>query len=206
MPFTKAPYKTIERIILYRRILEEQYANGIEYLYSHQLADFTHNTPDQIRRDIMILEYAGTSTKGYEVKSLINCIDEYFDSDKIQKVALVGIGHIGRAILAYFNTQRTKLKIVAGFDNDPLKTNRVISGCRCYNNSELKNVIEEQGISIAVLAVPAESAQCVANLLVDCGIKGFLNFAPIPVKVPGNVFVDRIDITMRLEIIAYFIK
>jgi redox-sensing transcriptional repressor len=180
--------------------------DGLRFVYSHQLAHDAAATPAQVRRDLMVLGPMGTSNKGYDVEELIAAIDEVLDSPEGQRIALVGVGNLGRAILAFFAGRRPRLAITAGFDNDPTKAARVIMGCRIHNVADLAAVIAQEGITVGIVAVPAASAQAVADKLVAAGVRGIMNFAPSPLKVPPTVHVEDMDITMTLEKVAYYAK
>jgi redox-sensing transcriptional repressor len=199
------PVKTVERLVLYKRLLKDLQTKGENSLYSHQLAKMANNTPAQVRRDLMMIGYSGgTPRKGYQIEELIERITSVLEETEEKKIILVGIGNLGRAILSYFSFQHPGLSIVAAFDNDENKTNRVIAGCRCFHLRELEEKVKEFGATIGVITVPAQHAQAAADVMVEAGIKGILNFAPVPLKLPENVFNDRIDISMALEKIAYF--
>jgi len=198
--------KTIGRLSLYRRVLYGLRAEGEKYIFSHQLAAYTGGTAAQVRRDVMALGYSGSPSKGYNVDELIQSIGSFLDSPEGQRVALVGVGNLGRAILAYFAGRRPKLSIEAAFDTDPAKVNRVIHGCRCYPVDQLESVIKELDIQIGVITVPAEQAQGVAERLCRAGISGLLNFAPVRLWVSSGVHVEDIDMTTSLEKAAYFAR
>jgi redox-sensing transcriptional repressor len=195
--------KAVGRLSLYRRILNNIKEEGHISLYSHQLAALAKVSPAQVRRDIMFLGYTGTPAKGYDVEKLLQSIRSFLDNPIRQRVALVGIGNLGRAIMSYFVNRRPKLTISAAFDTDPEKVNRVINGCRCYPISELENVIRAENIKIGIISVPASEAQNIAELLIGAGVNGILNFAPTRLNLPPNVYVEDNDITMSLEIVAY---
>jgi len=198
------PEKTVERLTLYRRLLAGLKEKGLEHLYSHQLAEFTRNTAAQIRRDIMVTGYAANARKGYNIEELIKKIDETMSVPAKQKIALVGVGNLGRAILSYFNNQHSSLSIEAAFDNDDTKVNRVIAGCRCYHLKDLGKKIKDEGIELAIITVPGHHAQDVADELEAAGVTGILNFAPVPLRLPEAIYTDRIDITTAIEKVAYF--
>ena len=160
----------------------------------------------QVRRDIMNLGCLGNTINGYNVAELAVSISHSLDDPTGQLVALVGVGDLGRAILKFFPGRRPKLSIVAAFDNDPRKFGRVIQGCRVYNISDLSSVVAELGITIGTITVPAEEAQNVADILVREGINGILNFAPTNIRVPPNVYVEDINMTISLEKVAYFAR
>ena len=196
--------RTIGRLSLYRRLLNELAAGGAGNVFSRQLAAMTGGTAAQVRRDVMAVGCAGSPARGYDIRELIEGIGSFLDAPHGQAVALVGMGNLGRAITAYFAGRRPKLSIVAAFDNNPDKAGRAVHGCRCYNITELPEVIRGQNIRVAIITVPAGEAQGVADLLVRSGVKGILNFAPVPLKAPPEVYVEDIDMTMTLEKVAYF--
>jgi redox-sensing transcriptional repressor len=206
MAAKKLPDKTVERLSQYRRTLLIANATGKHHVFSHELAAMLHITSVQVRRDIMLIGYSGTLRQGYDVKELIEIIGKIIDSKEGQKVAVIGIGNLGRAIIGYFSGKRTKLTVVAGFDLNPEKVDRVYAGVWCYHFDRLTEIIKKENITIAVLTVPASEAANVAELLVMAGIKGILNFTPKPINVPSNVHLEEYDIITSLEKLAYFVK
>ncbi len=198
--------KTIGRLSLYRRLLNVLLDEGVHNIYSHQLANMAGGTAAQVRRDIMAIGYTGTPARGYDVRQLIESIGNFMDARTRQGAALIGIGNLGRAILAYFAGRRPKLSIVAAFDNNPQKVNRVIHGCHCYSLDRLEEIIKEKKIQLGIITVPATEAQEVADKLVDCGVKGILNFAPVRLRLPSTIYVEDNDITTSMEKVAYFAR
>lgn len=201
-----ASEKTIGRLSLYRRLLQQVLTEGTKNIYSHQLAQLAGVTAAQVRRDLMAVGYTGSPTRGYDVPDLMESIGGFLDAEEGQNVALVGVGNLGRAILAYFGHRRPKLNIVAAFDVDPERTNRVIHGCRCYPMESLEAVCREQAIAVGIVTVPAAEAQGVCDQLVRAGVRGLLNFAPAALRVGPDVYVDSIDMAMSLEKVAYFAR
>jgi len=198
--------RTIGRLSLYRRLLNEMQAEGSLSVYSHDLAAKAGVTAAQVRRDVMYVGYTGSPTRGYSVSGLAEAIGTFLDAPEPQSVALVGVGNLGRAILAFFSGRRPKLSVVATFDSDPNKIGRVIHGCRCYAVDEMETRLPEMGVGVAILTVPAGAAQGVAEMLVRAGVRGILNFAPVPLRLPQTVFVEDIDMTVSLEKVAYFAR
>lgn len=198
--------KTVGRLSLYRRILSDLMVRGAKYIYSHELAAAASVTAAQVRRDMMAVGYVGSPTKGYEVAGLVQCIGSLLDGPAAQGVALVGLADLGRAILAYFAGRRPGPTIAAAFDRDPQRVNRVVHGCRCYPMEKLAEVVGERGIRSAILAVPAAEAQPAAEALIRAGIRGLLNFAPTPLRVPTGVYVEHLDMTTSLEKVAFFAR
>ncbi|MFC2151928.1 redox-sensing transcriptional repressor Rex [Bacteroidota bacterium] len=202
----KLPEKTIGRLSEYRRTLLNCLAEGKTHIYSHELANLHNITAVQVRRDIMLIGYSTTLKKGYDVKELIDVIGEIIDTEIGLNAAIIGIGNLGRAITAYFNGKRTKLKIAATFDTNPDKANRVISGVKCYPMSELNKIIKEKNITIGILTVPPEDAAAVSESLIMSGIKGILNYTSTPLNVSPNVYLEEYDMITSLEKVAYFVK
>jgi len=196
----------VVRLIRYRTILRELALLGTRYVFSHELAAKADVTPEQLRRDLMGIRYEGSPSRGYEVVGLEERLGAFIDPPARQGVALVGIGNLGRALFAYFLGRHPLIEIVAAFDIEPAKINRVVNGCPSYHISEAPRVIPALGISVAIIAVPAAAAQTVADLMVDAGVHSFLNFADVPLRVASDVFVEPIDIGVSLEKVAFFAR
>jgi redox-sensing transcriptional repressor len=154
----------------------------------------------------MTVGYTGSPARGYDVQGLVKIIDEMLDGPDVQPIGLVGVGNLGRAVLTFFSGRRPNLKIVAAFDDDPDKVGRLIGGCPVHWVNEVERVVREARIRIGVVAVPAEVAQKVADLLVAGGVRGILNFAPVALRVPRNVYVEDLDVTMSMEKVAYYAR
>jgi len=202
----KLPEKTIGRLSEYRRTLLTCLGKGKTHIYSHELANLHNITAVQVRRDIMLIGYSTTLKKGYDVKALINVISSLIDTDQGMNAAVIGVGNLGKAITSYFNGKRTKLKIVATFDTDPEKANRVIAGVKCYPMSDINKLVKDFDIRIGIMTVPPENAVSVSESLVNAGIKGILNYTSTPLNVPANVHLEEYDMITSLEKVAYFVK
>ena len=199
--------KKIERIINYRRVLlrlDRQL--GKSHVFSHQLANNSGASPAQVRRDLMEIGYTGSPAHGYEIKGLLDSIGDFIDPDHKEGIALVGVGNLGRAIIDYFNGQSLKLEIITVFDINPEKIDRVVSGCHSYHVKDLRQIIIEKKIKTAVIAVPSSGAQNVADELIEAGVKGILNYAPIILSVPESIYVENRDMITALEKVSYFAK
>ncbi len=200
------PEKTVERLSGFRRTLLNCLKEGKTHIYSHELAKIHNITAVQVRRDIMFIGYSTSQKKGYDIKALVEKIGEVLDKEADQNVGVVGMGNLGKAITGYFIGKRPKLKLIAAFDIDPKKINRVISGIKCYSFEDMEQIVKEQNITIVLLSVPPDSAQQVAEKLAVCGIKGILNFTSVPLNLPPNVYIEEYDMITSLEKVAYFVK
>jgi redox-sensing transcriptional repressor len=200
------PGKTVERLSEYRRTLLECLNEKRSFIFSHDLAARLHITAVQVRRDLMLIGYSSVLRKGYDVRELIDTIGKIIDSEESVNVAVIGIGNLGRAVAGYFRGKRSKLNLVASFDNDPQKVNKVISGVKCYFYHDCERIINELNIRIAILTVPPEFAKEIAEEVVRFGIKGILNFTTIPLNVPSGVYLEEYDMITSIEKVAYFVK
>lgn len=200
------PDKTVERLSQYRRNLLVCLSKGKQHIFSHEIANIHNITPVQVRRDLMLIGYTGTLRKGYDVKELIDLIGQILDSRNGLKVCVVGVGNLGRSLISYFNGRRSKLTIVAGFDTNPEKVDKVYAGVHCYHSDRLNEIIRQEGITIAIITVPAEQSPDVAEKLVIAGIKGILNYTPKSVNVPPQVYLEEYDMITSLEKVSYFVK
>jgi redox-sensing transcriptional repressor len=202
----KLPGKTVERLSEYRRTLLECLNEKKNFIYSHDLAARLHITAVQVRRDLMLIGYASVQRKGYDVKELIEKIGTIIDSEESLNVAVIGIGNLGRAVAGYFKGKRSKLNLVASFDTDPQKINKVISGVKCYPHNLMEQVFKELNIKIAIITVPPDYATEIAEEAVRFGIKGILNFTTVSLNVPSWVFLEEYDMITSIEKVAYFVK
>ncbi|HOZ47041.1 MAG TPA: redox-sensing transcriptional repressor Rex [Candidatus Hydrogenedentes bacterium] len=196
--------KVIGRLSLYRRIVKELAVEGIRTIFSHDLARIAGVTAAQVRRDVMRIGYSGSPARGYDIEGLVARIDVVLDPTKPVGVGLVGLGNLGRAILGYFATRNTKLRIVAAFDNDPNKIGHRLQGCLCHSIGDVERVVGECDIRLAIITVPGSEAQDVADALGRAGVRGLVNYAPIRLRVPHGIYVENVDMAMALERVAYF--
>ena len=202
----KLPGKTVERLSEYRRTLLECLKEKRNFIFSHDLAARLQITAVQVRRDLMLIGYSSVQRKGYNVKELIDIIGSIIDSEVSMNVAIIGIGNLGRAVAAYFKGKRSKLNLVASFDTDPQKVNKVISGVRCYPHEDMEKIMQELNIRIVILTVPADYAREIAEEVVRYGVKGILNYTTIPLNVPSSVYLEEYDMITSIEKVAYFVK
>ena len=196
--------KTIGRLSLYRRILEQLSQEGQERVHSPVLAERSQCSAAQVRRDFMSISYYGNPARGYDIKELISAIDKFLDHPEGTSAVLVGIGNLGRAVLEYFKDRRPRLKIVAAFDQVAEKVNRDYHGTPSYAMENLRDIVVKDRIKVGIICVPATVSRHVAEQLIDVGITGILNFAPVKLSVPPHVYLEDVDLIMSLEKVAYF--
>lgn len=200
------PEKTIERLSEYRRTLIKCHAQGITHIFSHVLAGMHGITAVQVRRDLMLIGFSSDTKKGYDVKVLIDFIDGILYSEQPMNMAIIGMGHLGRAVTRYFNSKGLKLRITAAFDVDPDKVGSTVDNIPCYHIDDFEERVEEMDISIVIVTSPTSAASALVLPIINAGIKGVLNFTSAPLNFPQGIVVENYDITTLLEKVAYFVK
>ena len=198
--------KTIERLSEYRRTLLSCHKQGITHIFSHVLAGMHGITAVQVRRDLMLIGFSSDTKKGYDVKVLIEFINNILDSETPINIAVIGMGHLGQAITKYFNSKGLKLHIVAAFDVDEQKVGSEIEGIPCYHMEQFEDVVAQLDISIVVISSPTRVAPSLVIPIINAGIKGVLNFTSAPLNFPQGIVSQNFDITTTLEKVAYFVK
>lgn len=196
--------RTIERLSMYRAVLRRLLEEGRTHVFSHELGEQAGATSAQVRRDLMVVGGYGTAAHGYGIEQLLESISEFMDTPRPVKVGLVGVGNLGRAILAFFGKGRPNLEIVAAFDKDGRKTNRKFDGVPCHHVDDIAEVVREEQVEVAIIAVPAEAAQPVANALVEAGVRGMLSLAPVCLEAPDDVYVETADLGVFVDKTIYF--
>ena len=204
MKFSKIPTATITRLSIYSRYLEALAQEGVKIIASDKLAEKCGINPAQIRKDLAYFGQFGILGVGYFVKELLFEIKRILGLNKSWKMALVGIGNLGSALLAHQNFIRQGYEFAAVFDVDPAKVGRRLpSGQIIHHLDDLEQVVNENDIEIGVIATPAGKAQSVAQRLIQSGIKAILNFAPIQLQVHEGMVVENVDFTVKLDNLAY---
>jgi redox-sensing transcriptional repressor len=200
------PRKTIYRLSLYLRCLQRLKANGIRTVSSEALAKVAGVKPTQLRKDLTYFGQFGTRGLGYDVEQLAKMITDLLGTSSLQPVILVGVGNLGTALLSYRGFQEQGFEIVGAFDADARRLREKKLPVTVYGMDKLAEVIHAQHVKMAIITVPAVTAQEVTNTLVDCGITGILNFAPIVLVVPEDVMVSNVNLAIELENLSYFIQ
>ena len=198
--------QTIERLSTYRRVLEDLHGNGIQYVYSHELAKYVDVTSAQLRRDLSAFGSFGNISRGYNVQQLIITISGLLGTAKVQPVALVGLGNLGRTLLSYRGFVERGFSVEIVFDKDPAKIGRVIAGRRCHDIKDAETVLREKPVEIAILACRQEGLQSIVDRFATAGIKSFLSFVPAIINVPRGVHLEMEDLSAKLEKLSFLAK
>ncbi len=203
---TDIPRKSIYRLSIYQRCLERLKDNGVETVSSNSLAKAAGVKSAQLRKDLAHFGQFGTRGLGYSVDALIEVITGVLGTSGLLQVILVGVGNLGSALLRYSGFNREGFEISAAFESDPKRLNAVNAKIPVMDVSLMTKYVIDNEVKIAIMAVPAETAQEVANSLVNAGVQAFLNFSSTVLKTPDNVIVNSVDLALELEHLSYFVK
>jgi redox-sensing transcriptional repressor len=200
------PAPAVKRLSLYLRQLEAFRAVERKTVSSRELGASLGLSDAQVRKDLAYFGQFGHPGIGYRVPELIQRVRHILGTDKTSNVLLVGAGNLGRALLAYRGFARRGFEVVAVFDADPTKIGKHVPGCDgliIRPVSEMPSVVREGAIRTGILAVPAASAQGVADNMMEAGIRGILNFAPTMLRVRPDVSVSSVDLAVHLEQLSF---
>jgi len=200
------PDIVIGRLPIYLRALNRLASEGHEITSSHELGQRLGISSAQIRKDLSHFGGFGKQGTGYQIEYLQEKLRKVLHIDREWEVALIGVGDLGKAIAHYRGFSDRGFHIACLFDSAPDKIGQVIGEFTVRPISELRDAIESLHIRLAMVAVPAEYAQGVADILVDAGVKGILNYAPINLTVPSTAQVQYIDPVVGLQRMPYYLE
>ncbi|MFH1846223.1 MAG: redox-sensing transcriptional repressor Rex [Candidatus Omnitrophota bacterium] len=193
----KLSSKIISRALLYVRTLDVLIGKEKKTVSSAELADITGLTDVQIRKDISSFGKVGTPRVGYDTGELKKTLEDFILHKNVIKVALFGVGNLGTAILKYPGFGKQRLTIVAAFETNKKKIDKLINGVRVYALEKAPDILKKSRVDIGVIAVPSEYSQDAADLIVASGTKSIVNFAPVTLNVPKEVNIRDIDLSIE---------
>ena len=197
---------TAGRLSVYLRCLNTLDAAGVKTISSKALAEQFHLNAAQIRKDLAYFGEFGVRGVGYYVKELKRHLRMILGLDRTVRVAILGAGNLGLALADYPGFREEGFAIVALFDTERTKIGRRSKGgVRIHEIGEFRKMVKKDAIDIAVVAVPADSAQGVVNTAVQAGIRAILNFSPGSLKVPPGVKLKNVDLTVSMESLSFFL-
>jgi len=197
--------KCIIRISRYKNALKRLKGLGFVKVFSGNLADAAGVTSSQVRKDFSLFGITGNRRGGYNVDQLITKIRTILGKNELQKVVIVGVGNIGKALMRYKGFESGGIKVVAAFDIDPDKYSRSYE-VPVFPLENFREFVQEHDIRIGILAVPEIAAHHVSEIMISAGIKGILNFAPIQLRAADDVVVSNINLEVELENLIYFVN
>jgi redox-sensing transcriptional repressor len=200
------PDIVIGRLPVYLRALTRLAQEGHEVTSSHELGQRLGISSAQIRKDLSHFGGFGKQGTGYQISYLIEQLKQVLKVDREWPVALIGAGDLGRALAHYRGFQDRGFRITCVFDSAPAKIGTQIGDYTIQSTDNLERIIQENNIRIAMVAIPAENAQELADRLIQAGVRAILNYAPINLNVPGNVYVQYIDPVVGLQRMTYYLS
>ena len=197
------PNPAVRRLSLYLRQLETFGRKDRRTISSKQLGESLGLTDAQVRKDLAYFGQFGHPGIGYRVDDLIGQLRKILGTDRTWNVILVGAGNIGRALSSYRGFNPKGFKLVAVFDNDPTKVAKRLGAYTIQPFGELAAVVQKNTVRLAIMAVPVDAAQDVADQLIAAGVRGILNFAPCSLTVPEDVALSTVDVAVQLEQLSF---
>ncbi len=193
---------SVARFSLYLRSVQRLHDEGARMVSSSQLARALSLTDAQVRKDLAYLGNLGHRGVGYPTQELIAALRAALGVNRPWSVVLVGVGNLARALLRYRGFSQQGFHIVAAFDVDPGKVGHSLDGIPVHRLDDAPKVIAAKKAELAILTVPSEVAQTVADKLTAAGIRGILNFAPAVLRLPASVHLVSVDLAVQLEQLA----
>lgn len=200
----RIPEKTITRLSIYLRCIEEVVADGMTAVSSKQLAERFGLNSAQVRKDLAYFGQFGVRGLGYYTDELKQNLERILGLNQEWGVALVGLGNLGSALLNYRGFSRRGFHISVVFDTDSGKVGRRIGSVPVYHADKIVPHLKRRRIKMAIIAVPAGAAQAVASQLVSGGVNAILNFAPTQLSVPRGVKVQNVDLSVMLKTLSFY--
>lgn len=197
------PDATVARLPLYHRVLLDLVEQGISPVSSEALAAAAGVSPAKLRKDLSFLGSYGTRGVGYDVGHLLSEIGRELGISLEWPVVVVGFGNLGHALTHYDGFASRGFTVAGLVDTDPARQGEIVDGVTVRPIEDLDDIVRSAQISIAVIATPGEAAQSVADALVTAGVRSILNFAPVVLSVPDDVYVRRVDLASELQILAF---
>lgn len=202
----KIPRATLKRLPLYYRFVNSLKAKGVSRVNSKEISEGLNIDSATIRRDFSYFGELGKKGYGYNIESLLEFFKSELSDSDIIKIGLVGVGHLGKALISYNFSIHDDMTITEAFDIDEKLIGQQFGEVTIKSMDEMKQVIQDQDIEVIIIATPVKVAQSVTNQLVDAGVKGILNFTASPVHVPNDVQVHQIDLGVELQSLIFFMK
>jgi redox-sensing transcriptional repressor len=199
----KIAESTVRRLSLYLRLLEEFEDQGAETVSSEALASRGGTTSAQVRKDLSFFGSFGKRGLGYSVGELVRRLREILGLGRTYRVAMIGAGKIGSALVQYRGFRQRGFEVVSIFDADPGKIGRTWNGLTVLSVKELEQVLRVHPVDIAVIVTPGDAAQNLTDRCVALGVKAILNFAPVQLTVPDDVVVKTVNLALELETLSY---
>lgn len=200
----RIPEATVSRLPLYYRALLETAERKTTTISSERLAEMAGVNAAKVRKDLSYLGSYGTRGVGYDVEYLLAQISQELGLTERRPVIIAGVGRLGQALANYAGFTARGFEVVALLDADPALVGERVGALAVESMGDLARIVRERAVAIAIVAVPAEAAQQVADDLVAAGVTAILNFAPKVIQVPDHVTLRKVDLAIELQILSFY--
>ncbi|MDP1496956.1 redox-sensing transcriptional repressor Rex [Staphylococcus aureus] len=202
----KIPRATLKRLPLYYRFVSSLKSKGIDRVNSKAISDALQIDSATIRRDFSYFGELGKKGYGYNIDSLLDFFKSELSESDMIKIAIVGVGNLGKALLTYNFSIHDDMTITEAFDVKEDVIGQKIGNVIVKDNDELITTLKKEEIDVVILTTPERVAQKVADELVQAGVKGILNFTPGRINTPSDVQVHQIALGIELQSLLFFMK
>lgn len=196
------PTSTLKRLPQYLQVLKQLQRAGLKQVSATKIAVFADINQNLVRKDLAYTGIAGIPQLGFKTDELYTAIERLLNWNDTSSSFLVGVGHLGSALLGYQEFSQTGLSIVAGFDNDAAKIGTVIHGVPVHSALDFSSLALKQNVHIGIITVPPEAAQLIADIMVHSGILAIWNFTPQKILVPPDIIVEYVDMFASLAVLS----
>ncbi len=200
----KEPELPAKRLPVYLRVLDSLIKKGVDLVNSERLSEETGFTAELIRKDLSFFGTFGARGRGYYTEILRKNILKVIGLDKLTKVIIVGVGHLGIALIRFNITKNPYIKVVAAFDIAPAIIGEKIIDVEVMHVSKMKEIVSRYAVDVAILTVSSEQAQRAFNDIVQSGVKVIYNFVPVKLDVPEGIYVHSTDLSIELQSLKYY--
>ena len=198
--FRSIPEPTLRRLPWYLAYLKLEADQGAEFISSTQIAKAINVSASQIAKDLSLVNVAGKTRVGYDVKELVDVLEGFLGFKSVHRAFIFGVGSLGAALLHDRGLSQFGVEIMAGFDVNPELVGKAVNGLPVYHINDFQKIQDEMNVSIGILTVPVDKAQKVAELMVEGGIKAVWNFTPFRIRMPQNIVVQNTSIYAHLAV------
>lgn len=202
---SQVPQSTIQRLPVYLRALLEAKAARMPLVSSQDIASMVGSNAAQVRKDLSYLGELGTRGIGYDVDSVIAHISSWLGLTEERRIAVIGAGRLGTALVSYVGLAERGFHVAAVFDSEPSKIGLSVGDVPVRDVEDLESALCEGCVDIVVITTPADVAQSVADRVATAGIKAILNFAPVSLVVPDDVVVRHVDLSVELQVLSFYL-
>ena len=196
------PLLTLKRLPKYLDVLNRFKKAGLKMVSATKISVFTDVHMTQVRKDLSFTGVVGTPKIGHNIEQLIIAIENCLNWNDISSCFLVGVGHLGKALMGYQELHKKGLRIIAAFDTNPALSDTYYQGIPIHSMEKFSNLLSRLHVHIGILTVPADAAQGIADQMVENGVLAIWNFTPAKLILPEDIIVENVDMSSSLAVLS----